>query len=188
MEQTGEYRIAAPRDEVWRALNDPEILKRCIDGCLAMERLDETSYQAKVKASVGPVRATFDTELSLEDLKPPESYRLRGNVKGGAAGFAKGDAFVELADDGGATLLRYQVNGNVGGKLAQIGSRLIDAAMRKLADDFFAAFGEAVAPGGTQQIRAAAGGDEQPRFERSGRLTIWIIMFVVLALALLFAL
>lgn len=193
MEQTGEYRLAASRQDVWRALNDPDILCRCIDGCLSMDKLDESAYQAKVKASIGPVRATFDTRLELKDLNEPESYRLVGDVKGGPAGFAKGEALVELAEDAGTTVLRYTVNGNVGGKLAQVGSRLIDGAMRKLADDFFAAFGEVVAPGGVEQVASAAAGPVAPggvgqRYESSGRWMIWIIMFAVLGLALVLAL
>ena len=184
MEQTGEYRIAAPREEVWRALNDPEILRNCIAGCLSMDQVGETSFEAKVKAKIGPVSATFDTQLELEDLIEPESYRLCGNVKGGAAGFAKGEARVQLSEESGGTLLRCTVTGNVGGKLAQVGSRLIDAATRKIADDFFLAFGEQVAPGGVEPVTSGKGA---VRYERSGRWTIWVIMFVVLLLALLFA-
>lgn len=190
MEQSGEYRLAASRQDVWRALIDPDILKCCIDGCLAMDKVDETAYQAKVKAKIGPVSATFDTRLNLEDLNEPESYRLVGDVKGGPAGFAKGEARVELQEDGNATLLRYTVNGNVGGKLAQVGSRLIDGAMRKIADDFFAAFGQAVAPGGAELIAPLGAGPEAAGargYERSGRWIIWIIVFAVLLLALLLA-
>ncbi len=203
MEQTGEYRIAAPRDQVWRALNDPEILRRCIAGCQSMEQTGETSFQATVKAKIGPVSATFDTQLELEDLIEPESYRLCGNVKGGVAGFAKGEARVQLSEEDGGTLLRYTVAGNVGGKLAQVGSRLIDAATRKIADDFFLAFCEQVAPGGVESVAPGASlgstpgasqgstrgasGTDPGRYETSGRWTIWVIMFVVLLLALLFA-
>ncbi len=189
MEQTGEYRIAAPREQVWRALNDPEILRSCIAGCLSMDQVGETSFDARVKAKIGPVSATFDTRLELEDLIEPESYRLCGNVKGGVAGFAKGEARVQLSEEDGGTLLRYTVVGNVGGKLAQVGSRLIDAATRKIADDFFSAFGELVAPGGVEPVAESASGSgtEAVRFEPSGRWTIWVIMFAVLLLALLFA-
>ena len=184
MEQTGEYRIAAPREEVWRALNDPEVLRNCIAGCLSMDQVGETSFEARIKAKIGPVSATFDTQLELEDLIEPESYRLCGNVKGGAAGFAKGEARVQLSEEEGETLLHYTVVGNVGGKLAQVGSRLIDAATRKIADDFFMAFGEQVAPGGVEPVPSGKGA---VRYERSGRWAIWVIMFAVLLLAMLFA-
>jgi carbon monoxide dehydrogenase subunit G len=189
VEQTGEYRIAAPREAVWRALNDPEILRGCIAGCLSMDQVGETSFEAKVKAKIGPVSATFDTRLEIEDPIEPESYRLCGNVKGGAAGFAKGEARVQLSEEDGATLLRYTVVGHVGGKLAQVGSRLIDAVTRKIADDFFSAFGEQVAPGSVRGVsaRSTPGVTSGGRYESSGRWTIWVIMFAVLLLALLFA-
>jgi carbon monoxide dehydrogenase subunit G len=197
VEQTGEYRIAAPREAVWRALNDPEILRGCIAGCLSMDQVGETSFEAKVKAKIGPVSATFDTRLEIEDPIEPESYRLCGNVKGGAAGFAKGEARVQLSEEDGATLLRYTVVGHVGGKLAQVGSRLIDAVTRKIADDFFSAFGEQVAPGSVRgassgstrgvSARSTPGVTSGGRYESSGRWTIWVIMFAVLLLALLFA-
>jgi hypothetical protein len=185
VQQTGEFRIAAARETVWRALNDPDVLKQCIDGCQNMAKHSDDAYTATVKAKVGPVSATFTVDLKLGDLNPPSSYTLNGAVKGGAAGFGKGVARVSLADDGGATVLRYEVEGNVGGKLAQVGSRLIDAAARKMADDFFRRFGEVVAPGGTQQIvvpKAASGG-----YERSGMWVIWAIAFIVLILAIVLA-
>jgi carbon monoxide dehydrogenase subunit G len=185
VQQTGEFRIAAAREAVWRALNDPDVLKQCIDGCQDMAKLGDDAYTATVKAKVGPVSATFSADLTLADLNPPASYTLNAAVKGGAAGFGKGVARVSLSDDGGATVLRYEVEGNVGGKLAQIGSRLIDAAARKMADDFFRRFGEVVAPGGTEQVVApkpAAGG-----YERRGQLLIWAIAFIVLILAIVLA-
>ncbi|MDE0036074.1 MAG: carbon monoxide dehydrogenase subunit G [Gammaproteobacteria bacterium] len=141
MEQAGESRIAQPRDRVWRALNDPEVLSRCLDGCKSMTRVGDGEYEAEVGAKVGPVKATFKAAISLNDVVEPESYRLDVEVKGGAAGFAKGSALVNLeevaGDDGDETLLTYQINGNIGGKLAQIGSRLVDAAARKMAARFF---------------------------------------------------
>jgi carbon monoxide dehydrogenase subunit G len=144
MQMTGEYRIEAPREAVWTALNDPEVLKQCIPGCEELEKTSETEFSAKVKAKVGPVSAKFAGSVTLSDLKPPESYRIDGEGKGGAAGFAKGGATVTLAEDGGATLLGYEVDGKVGGKLAQIGSRLIDGTAKKMADDFFGKFAELV--------------------------------------------
>jgi hypothetical protein len=144
MEQAGEHRIAAARDRVWAALNDPEVLKRCIDGCEALERTGPEALAARVRAKVGPVSAVFSGDIALKDLDPPNGYTLEVSAKGGAAGFAKGVARVKLAEDGAATVLSYTAEGAVGGKLAQVGQRLIDAAARKTADDFFAAFASEV--------------------------------------------
>ncbi len=140
MDQSGEYRIPAERGAVWRALNDPAVLGRCIEGCRSIEKRAEDEYAAVVRARVGPVRATFNATLQLTDVNPPESYTINVAVKGGPAGFARGSATVSLAPDDDATVLRYAATANVGGKLAQIGSRLIDGAARKMADDFFKAF------------------------------------------------
>ena len=144
MEQAGESRIAQPRDRVWQALNDPEVLARCLDGCKSMTAVGDGEYEAEIGAKVGPVKATFKAAISIHDVVEPASYRLEVGVKGGAAGFAKGSAVVSLAevdgDDGPATLLTYQISGNIGGKLAQIGSRLVDAAARKMAARFFERF------------------------------------------------
>ena len=140
MEQTGEYTIAANRDEVWAGLNDPVVLGDCIPGCQSIEQTSETSFTAKVKAKIGPVSTTFDATLELQNINPPASYTIAGGAKGGAAGFGKGTADVVLAEVDGGTLLTYQVKASVGGKLAQIGSRLVDGAARKMADEFFSAF------------------------------------------------
>jgi len=188
VEQTGEYRIQAGLDEVWAGLNDPEILARCIDGCQSMEKVSDERFDAKVKAKIGPVSATFQAVLELTDVNPPSAYTLNANVKGGAAGFGKGTATVNLAEDEGsteATLLRYQVKGNVGGKLAQVGSRLIDGAARKMADDFFAAFGEEVSGEAPVSTAKEAGGET--RYESSGQGVIWIVVIVALILAMIFA-
>jgi carbon monoxide dehydrogenase subunit G len=150
MQQSGDYRISAPVSAVWRALNDPSVLARCIDGCQSMERVGEDAYRATVKAKVGPVSAPFTADVTLTDVVPERTYTLRVDVKGGAAGFGKGAATVTLVDEGPATLLRYDVQGSVGGKLAQVGQRLIDGAARKMADDFFEKFSEAVAPSADQ--------------------------------------
>ncbi len=187
MEQTGEYRIAADRDAVWAALNDPEVLARCIDGCEALEKVAEDRFDARVKAKVGPVRATFDAELRLEDVVPPERYTLAGNVKGGA-GFARGAADVILSEDGDGTLLAYRVNGNVGGKLAQVGSRLIDGAARKMADDFFDRFHREFAADGVDAESAPVTAEQPRAYESGGRWMIWVVAFAALLLALLFAL
>src|SRR5512134_1018921 len=144
MDFTGEYRIAAPREAVWRALNDPDVLARAIPGCESIEKLSDTEFTARVAAKIGPVSARFGGKVTLSDLDPPNGYRISGEGQGGGAGFAKGGATVKLEADADATILRYTVNANVGGKLAQIGSRLIDATARKMAEEFFSRFAEIV--------------------------------------------
>ncbi len=144
MEMTGEVRIEAPREEVWAALNDPEVLKASIPGCTDLQKLSDSTMAATVQTKVGMVRATFTGAVILTNVKPPESYTITGEGKGGVAGFAKGSADVRLAADGDATILRYTARGQVGGKLAQIGARLIDATAKQMADQFFASFAEEV--------------------------------------------
>jgi carbon monoxide dehydrogenase subunit G len=146
MEMSGEYVIAAPRQVVWDALNDPEVLKACIPGCDSLEKTSDTEMTAAVTAKVGPVKAKFNGAVTLSEIDPPNGYRISGEGKGGAAGFAKGGAQVTLSDaDGGGTLLQYTVDATVGGKLAQIGSRLIDATAKKMSGEFFGAFADKVA-------------------------------------------
>ena len=141
MEMSGEQRIPAPREVVWEALNDPEVLKASIPGCESLERNEaDDGFDAKVRAKVGPVNARFGGAVVLSDINPPESYTISGEGKGGSAGFAKGSAKVQLADDGSDTLLSYTVDARVGGKLAQLGSRLIDGTARKMAEEFFTRF------------------------------------------------
>ena len=189
MQQAGEYRIGATREKVWLALNDPQVLAQCIEGCQSMEKVADDAYVASIKAKVGPVSATFGADLNLSDLDPPSGYTLNASAKGGAAGFGKGSARVALVDDGGATILRYTLNGNVGGKLAQVGSRLIDAAGRKMADDFFRKFGEIVAPGASGKVVAPHQTEpsETETYERSGVRIIWIVAFAVLIIAIALA-
>lgn len=147
MDMNGEYRIAAPRDKVWAGLNDPETLRASIPGCKSLEKTGDNAFTAKVVAKVGPVKATFGGDVTLSNINPPESYTISGEGKGGAAGFAKGGADVKLADDGeGGTILTYSAKADVGGKLAQLGSRLIDGTSKKMADEFFSNFREQVAP------------------------------------------
>ena len=145
MEMTGEQLVPASQQDTWTALNDPEVLKACVAGCESIERTTGDEYQVLMVARVGPVSAKFKGKLTLSDIKPPVSYSLSFEGQGGAAGFAKGSAQVRLAPEGEGTRLSYAVKANVGGKLAQIGSRLVDAAARKLANDFFTAFNEKVA-------------------------------------------
>lgn len=140
MDMTGEFRIPAPRDAVWRALNDPEVLKQCIPGCETVEKTSETEFVAKVTAAVGPVKAKFGGKVTLSDIDPPNGYTISGEGQGGAAGFAKGGAKVKLVEDAGETVLSYQVSAQVGGKLAQVGSRLIDGVSKKMAEEFFNRF------------------------------------------------
>jgi carbon monoxide dehydrogenase subunit G len=147
MEIKGEYQIDASRQAVWDALNDPEMLKKCIPGCESLEQISDTEMQAMVMASIGPVRARFKTALSLENLDPPESYTLVGESKAGVAGFGRGSADVNLSENENGTLLSYTADFKVGGKLAQVGSRLVVGATRKMADDFFGAFSRELDPG-----------------------------------------
>jgi uncharacterized protein len=156
MEMNGEFRILAPRQRVWEGLNDPEVLKQCIPGCQTLEKVSDTEFNGRVIASVGPVRATFGGKVELSDLDPPQSYTITGEGSGGVAGFAKGGAKVNLAEDGAATLLTYAVQAQVGGKLAQVGSRLIDGVARKMANDFFGHFAAVMVP--EQPASAAAEG------------------------------
>ena len=144
MEMKGEFRIAASREKVWDALNDPEILKQCIAGCEELDKTSDTEFTARVHTRVGPVSAKFTGKVELSEIDPPNGYRISGEGQGGVAGFAKGGAAVRLAEDGGETVLTYEANATVGGKLAQIGSRLIDATARKMADEFFGKFAAAV--------------------------------------------
>lgn len=140
MKLTEEIRIAAPREAVFAALNDADVLRRAIPGCEELEKVSDTELSAVVRAKVGPVRARFRGDVTLSDLNPPESYTLKGQGKGGAAGFARGEASVRLTEDGDGTLLHYDVNASVGGKLAQLGSRLVNNSARALAGEFFENF------------------------------------------------
>jgi carbon monoxide dehydrogenase subunit G len=142
MEMTGEQIIALPQQRVWEGLNDPEVLKACIPGCESIERVSDTEYRVAMTAAVGPVKAKFSGKLLLSEVNPPTSYRLSFEGSGGAAGFGKGSAFVKLSPDGAGTRLGYTVNAQVGGKLAQVGSRLIDGVARKMAEEFFQRFNE----------------------------------------------
>lgn len=156
MKLSDEKRIEAPRDEVWRGLNDPEILRQSIPGCESLEQVSDTEFNAEVRAKVGPVKAKFKGSVQLSDLNPPESYRISGEGKGGAAGFAKGGALVTLIEDGGATILKYDVDADVGGKLAQIGGRLLEGTSKKLAGEFFDNFETALKGGPAEEAAPAA--------------------------------
>ena len=151
MTMNGEVQLAAPREEVWVKLNDPEVLKECIPGCQSLEKLSDTEFQAVATNRIGPVKATFKGKVNLTDLDPPNGYRISGQGDGGVAGFAKGGATVKLQPaDGGGTVLQYAVEAQIGGKLAQLGQRLVNGAAKKLADQFFERFAAAVNPAAPQ--------------------------------------
>ena len=163
MQMQGERTIDAGRAEVWRALNDAEVLKACIPGCEELEKTSPTSFSATVTQKVGPVKVRFKGAVELSDIVEAESYTITGEGKGGAAGFAKGGAKIRLSDAGDGTLLVYQAEARVGGKLAQLGSRLVDGFARKMADDFFTRFQEAVeGSAGEPETEGDAPEEKQP--------------------------
>jgi len=174
MEMTGEQLIPLPQAEVWRGLNDPDVLKSSIPGCESIEKLGETDYKVVITAAIGPVKAKFTGKLVLSNINPPNSYSLAFDGSGGAAGFSKGSAQVALTPEGRGTRLRYSTKASVGGKLAQVGSRLIDGVAAKLAEDFFARFNETLAP------RVAAPTEEAPA--PAGINPIWIVAGIIAAM------
>ena len=145
MDINGEFDIPVSRQQVWEALNDPQVLAQCIPGCESIERESDTEMLAKMQAKIGPVKARFESRIRLSNINPPQSYTISGEGKGGPVGFGKGSADVTLAETDGNTILRYTATLQVGGKLAQIGSRLVGGAARKIANDFFGKFVEVVA-------------------------------------------
>ncbi len=147
MTMTGEVQLPAAQDVVWAKLNDAEVLKACIPGCETLDKLSDTEFQAVATNKVGPVKARFKGKVKLTDLDPPNGYKISGEGDGGVAGFAKGGATVTLQPKDGGTLLSYNVEAQIGGKLAQIGQRLVNGAAKKLADQFFAKFASAVGQG-----------------------------------------
>ena len=148
MTMTGEIPLEAKREVVWAKLNDPAVLKACIPGCEELNLIGDNEFEAVAVNKIGPVKAKFKGKVQLTDLDPPNGYRISGQGDGGVAGFAKGGATVHLADgENGGTILKYDVEAQIGGKLAQLGQRLINGAAKKMADDFFARFAEAVKAG-----------------------------------------
>ena len=146
MTMNGEYQLAVPRETVWAKLNDTEILKACIPGCEQFDKLSDTEFQAVPTTKIGPVKAKFKGKVTLSDLDPPNGYKISGQGDGGVAGFAKGGATVKLEPKEGGTLLSYTVEAHIGGKLAQLGQRLVNGAAKKMADEFFKKFAAAVNP------------------------------------------
>lgn len=140
MDMKGQQRIAAPKQETWEALFDPEVLRQCIPGCRSVERLSDVQFKANVELKIGPVKAKFAGDAELSEIDAPNNCKLTGKGSGGVAGFGKGEAWIRLAVDGDGTLLTYEAKASVGGKLAQLGQRLIDSTAKKLADEFFTAF------------------------------------------------
>lgn len=189
MDMKGEYRIAAPREKVWDALNDPEVLKQCIAGCEELDKTSDIEFSARVHTRIGPVSAKFTGKVELSEIDPPNGYRISGEGQGGVAGFAKGGATVKLTEDGSETLLEYEANATVGGKLAQIGSRLIDATARKMADEFFGKFAEAVgeATEATEEVEAETPTTEATQLAPSSGLTpaVWVGGLVAIAVVVL---
>jgi hypothetical protein len=176
MKMTGEVTLPAERPKVWALLNDPEVLKSAIPGCQSLEKTGENGFVAVVKTKIGPVSATFKGKVELSDIVPLVGYTIKGEGEGGIAGFAKGGAKVSLADAPGGTLLSYDVEATVGGKIAQLGSRLVDGVAKNMADKFFASFAavaaSAAAPAGAaepapQPIAAAAPAVESPAVGRA---------------------
>lgn len=176
----GERRLPAPRDAVWRALNDPEVLRECIPGCQKLEWISENVIDATIAAQIGPVKAPFGSRIELKDLDPPRSYTLVGEGKNAAAGFGRAEARVTLEEEGGVTTLRYVAELKLGGKLAQVGARLIEGATRQLADQFFTKFAERFAPphGAGEPIRAGE--------RRRHRILVWTVVTLVAIAALVY--
>ncbi len=187
MELKGEYRIPAPRETVWKALNDPDVLRQCIPGCQELEQTADDEFAAKVRAKVGPVNATFSGSVKLSDLDPPKGYTISGEGKGGAAGFAKGSAKVALDEQGDETVLSYTADAQVGGKMAQLGSRLIQGTAQKMADEFFSNFVEQVAPGAeaAPAAEAEAPAEAEPEAPKGMSPWVWGTGVVVIVILLL---
>lgn len=157
MEMSGSRQIAAPQADVWQKLNDPLVLKRCIPGCESLEKIDDTNLKGVVAIRLGPMALRFNGDVQLSNIKPPNSYRLSGSGKAGPAGFASGFADVSLEPKDGGTLLSYKVESTIGGRMAQLGARLIDATSAQLAGEFFDKFAAEVAPAAAPEAVSASG-------------------------------
>jgi carbon monoxide dehydrogenase subunit G len=183
MQLTGEYILPAKPADVWRALNDPDVLRQCIPGCQSLEKLSDTAFKATVGTRIGPLQATFNGEVTLSDLDPPNGYTISGSGSGGVVGGAKGGAKVRLAPEGDGTKLTYDVDAQVTGKIAQLGSRLVDSTAKMMAGQFFDKFrdivsqpADAVIAGSSATPKPATGLGEVPGW-------VWLAAAAVLALA-----
>lgn len=185
MKLNDEIHINATREKVYAALNNPDILQRSIPGCERIERISETELKATVVAKIGPIKAKFKGQVTLADLNPPESYTISGEGNGGGAGFAKGSAKVFLKNNGAATVLRYEVQAEVGGKLAQLGGRLIDGAAKKLAGEFFNSF-QGVVSVQMEQEEVAIGSDDKEGINIRAFHRLVLFFFGVISLAALY--
>jgi carbon monoxide dehydrogenase subunit G len=178
MELTSSRTVPASVEKTWAALNDPEALKACIPGCESIERISDTEFTVAMTARVGPVSAKFSGHIVLSEIVPPTSYKISFEGQGGAAGFARGEAKVALTPDGSGTRIEYNVNAQVGGKLAQIGSRLVDGAAAKIADDFFACFVERLGGGAATAAEPVVAPAETATTSR----TLWLRLVVAAAI------
>ncbi|HKX78084.1 MAG TPA: carbon monoxide dehydrogenase subunit G [Novosphingobium sp.] len=189
MEMNGEQRIPASKERVWAALNDVEVLRRCIPGCETLEKLSDSRMRATAKVKVGPIAARFAGDVTLSDIDPPNGYRIAGEGQGGVAGFARGGAVVRLEADGDETILHYTVDAQVGGKLAQLGSRLVDATARQMAGAFFAQFAATLRPQQPEGSGAAPGAPSPPHPSAilpASRGPAWMApVFAIVALSVL---
>ena len=191
MDFSGEYIIPSTKQKVWDALNDPEVLKQCIDGCEELNKESDSEFSARVTAKVGPVRAKFSGKVTLSDIDPPNGYKISGEGQGGVAGFAKGGAAVKLEDSDGGTKLTYTAEAEVGGKLASVGSRLVEGVAKKTADDFFGKFAEIVSIDSKLEDTDTKGAQVQQVAEGSSKTSdnsrlFWGVGAVVAILAILY--
>ncbi|MEM9385331.1 MAG: carbon monoxide dehydrogenase subunit G [Pseudomonadota bacterium] len=179
MDIAGEYRLAAPRQRVWDALHEADTLQACLPGCESLEKVSDEQVNAVLTAAVGPVKSRFKTTITLSELEPPASYTMHGEGKGGAAGFGRGSATVALAEDGPETVLTYEATLKVGGKLAQVGSRLVVGVARKISDQFFAAFAERI--GADSQSSQMPTEEDAATRKRSSawRVTVGALAFII---------
>jgi len=202
MDLDGSYQIAASPDSVWAALMNPDVLARCIPGAEGVEKLSDTEFSARATIKIGPVKARYAGKVTLDDLDPPNGCTLKGEGSGGVAGFAKGEAVVRLAPEGGGTRLSYSAKATVGGRLAQLGQRLIDGAAKSLADEFFAKFAAQLGEGtktmapaeahsvphaepASHTVPARAGGDDlAPQFWVAGLIGVVVILLAIFGIVL----
>lgn len=182
MDIAGEYRLAAPRQQVWDALHEADTLQACIPGCESLERVSDEQVRAILTAAIGPVKSRFKTTITLSELDPPARYTMHGEGKGGTAGFGRGTATVELAEDGAQTVLTYAATLKVGGKLAQVGSRLVVGVARKISDQFFDAFAERIgadAPAAATEVSQGVAGSSRAWLMVAGLVALSVLLWIL---------